>query len=201
MHNEFGKKPKVVFATVIAAVLLLVATATTISSVTTESVLAYDRNQAKSDINECGNGSLPENVGCQNSDSQIQGEENVGALTAQQTFPGQEPPPPPTTATVTVIKDVQCAAGQQCPGLPAPSAFTMSFIEPTGIPSFPGSSDGTPVTLQPGDYFVQETFALPPGLIPSSFTVSPECNSALSGPIQAGEERTCTFTNVFRPAT
>ena len=50
-------------------------------------VFAYNRNQAKSDVNACGNGQVPTNIGCQNIDSQIQGDENSVALTSQQTFP------------------------------------------------------------------------------------------------------------------
>jgi hypothetical protein len=87
MYSESGKKPKVIIATVITAVMLIGATAATTFSLSTGSVLAYDRNQAKSDINECGNGVAPTNVGCQNTDSQIQGDENSVALTSQQTFP------------------------------------------------------------------------------------------------------------------
>jgi hypothetical protein len=82
MYNEFAK-PK--FATVITAVMLIATTA--ISNITTGSVLAYDKNQAKSDINECGNGQVPTNIGCQNIDSQIQGDENSVALAGVQTFP------------------------------------------------------------------------------------------------------------------
>jgi len=43
-------------------------------------------SQASSQANACGNGKLPINVGCQNTDSQIQGDENAVAQTAQQTF-------------------------------------------------------------------------------------------------------------------
>lgn len=84
-------------ATVITAIMLIGATATTISSVTTGSVLAYDRNQATSAANDCGNGQVPTNIGCQNTDSQIQGDENSVALTSQQTFPSviREPPTEP----------------------------------------------------------------------------------------------------------
>jgi len=47
--------------------------------------------------------SVPINVGCENTDSQIQGDENAAALTAQRTFPviklvqkeRATPPPPP----------------------------------------------------------------------------------------------------------
>ena len=49
---------------------------------------------------ECGNGELPLNIGCQNIDSQVQGDENVVALGAAQVFPEihheePEPPKPP----------------------------------------------------------------------------------------------------------
>ena len=44
-------------------------------------------NQATSQANACGNGFLPENVGCQNMASQIQGDENAVSLAAEQAFP------------------------------------------------------------------------------------------------------------------
>lgn len=47
----------------------------------------YKNNQALSQADACGNGELPLNVGCQNTGSEIQGDENGVALTAQQTFP------------------------------------------------------------------------------------------------------------------
>jgi hypothetical protein len=47
----------------------------------------YHKNQALSQANACGNGELPLNVGCQNIASQIQGDENVVSLAADQTFP------------------------------------------------------------------------------------------------------------------
>jgi hypothetical protein len=40
--------------------------------------------------NDCGNGFLSENVGCQNTASQIQGDENGMALSADQSFPEVE---------------------------------------------------------------------------------------------------------------
>ena len=49
----------------------------------------YGKNQALSQANACGNEYLPMNVGCQNTGSQIQGEENGAALAATQVFPGQ----------------------------------------------------------------------------------------------------------------
>ena len=47
----------------------------------------YDKNQALSQANACGNGELPLNVGCQNIASQIQGDENAVSLAADQVFP------------------------------------------------------------------------------------------------------------------
>ena len=62
---------------------------------TTDSAFAgkkkYEKNQAISQTNACGNGELPLNVGCQNIESQVQGDENVVALAADQAFPSIEP--------------------------------------------------------------------------------------------------------------
>lgn len=61
-----------------------------IVSATTDSAFAgkkYEKNQAISQANTCGNGELPSNVGCQNTASQIQGEENVIVIAADQPFP------------------------------------------------------------------------------------------------------------------
>jgi hypothetical protein len=46
----------------------------------------YEKNQATSQANACGNGKLPLNVGCQNIDSQIQGDENAVSVAAEQAF-------------------------------------------------------------------------------------------------------------------
>lgn len=43
-------------------------------------------SQASSQANACGNDEMPINVGCQSTDSQIQGEENAVGITAQHTF-------------------------------------------------------------------------------------------------------------------
>jgi hypothetical protein len=46
---------------------------------------SYEKIQATSQVNECGNGYMPYNVGCQNTASQIQGDENgVSAASAQE---------------------------------------------------------------------------------------------------------------------
>lgn len=43
-------------------------------------------SQATSQVNDSGNGDLPLNVGCQNTASQIQGDENSAALASEQAF-------------------------------------------------------------------------------------------------------------------
>ncbi|MGA7371013.1 MAG: hypothetical protein WBX01_17985 [Nitrososphaeraceae archaeon] len=102
MNNQKTRNMAIVAA--VAALLL----ATTAISATSHNVFAtYKRNQATSQANACGNEFLPTNVGCQNTGSQIQGDENGVALAAQQTFPEVDmqkdhkkvrpiPPPPPS---------------------------------------------------------------------------------------------------------
>jgi hypothetical protein len=77
---------KYMFIVAAMAVMLIGATA-----LATEDAFAgkkkYGKNQAISQANDCGNGFLPENVGCQNTASQIQGDENVVTTAAEQAFP------------------------------------------------------------------------------------------------------------------
>ena len=67
------------------AVMLIGATA-----LATEDAFAgkkkYEKSQAVAQTNDCGNGELPLNVGCQNTASQIQGDENSAALASEQSF-------------------------------------------------------------------------------------------------------------------
>lgn len=72
---------------------VIAATLVGTTAITADSAFAtkYDKNQAISQTNACGNGELPLNVGCQNVDSQIQGDENTVSLAADQTFPSIEP--------------------------------------------------------------------------------------------------------------
>jgi hypothetical protein len=44
----------------------------------------YEKSQAVAQINDCGNGELPLNVWCQNTASQVQGDENEAALASGQ---------------------------------------------------------------------------------------------------------------------
>jgi hypothetical protein len=72
----------------IAIVAVLAATLVGTTAITADSAYAYERNQAVGQTNACGNGELPLNVGCQNVQSQIQGDENAVSLAADQVFPG-----------------------------------------------------------------------------------------------------------------
>ena len=79
MLSEMNTKYMAIVATM--AVMLIGATALS----TTDSAFAdgkkhYEKSQAVSQANACGNGFLPENVFCQNIGSQVQGDENVVAL-------------------------------------------------------------------------------------------------------------------------
>ena len=79
MLSEMNTKYMAIVATM--AVMLIGATALA----TTDSAFAdgkkhYEKNQAISQANACGNGFLPENVFCQNIGSQVQGDENAVAL-------------------------------------------------------------------------------------------------------------------------
>jgi len=73
----------------IAIVAVIAATLVGTTAITADSAFAtkYDKNQALSQANACGNGELPLNVGCQNIASQIQGDENAVSLAADQLFP------------------------------------------------------------------------------------------------------------------
>jgi hypothetical protein len=73
------------YLVIVAAMTAMLVGATALA--TTDSAIASEKNQATSQANACGNGELPFNIGCQNVGSQIQGDENGVALTADQTFP------------------------------------------------------------------------------------------------------------------
>lgn len=64
---------------IVAAITVMLVGATALS--TTDNAFAgkkkYEKSQAASQVNECGNGELPLNVFCQNLLSQIQGDGNA----------------------------------------------------------------------------------------------------------------------------
>jgi hypothetical protein len=109
--------------------MLLVAA--TVSMATTESAYAYAINQAKSDVNECGNGITPTNAGCQNSDSQIQGDNNSPSIASSQSVQRETPTGFTVTGSGTVTSETLL-----CVGGPGPADPTLSV-------EFEAQNDGT----------------------------------------------------------
>ena len=76
---------------IVAAMTVMLIGATALA---TDSAFAgkkkYEKSQAVSQVNDCGDGKLPLNVGCQNTASQIQGDENVVSQPAEQVFSEDE---------------------------------------------------------------------------------------------------------------
>jgi len=97
--------------------------------------------------------------------------------------------PPSGKGQLTVIKTVVNNNG----GTKQSSDFTMN-VSGSGVSddSFPGSSTGTTVTLNPGVYSVDET-----AMTGYTKSLSNNCN----GTITAGESKTCTVTNDDNPPT
>ena len=78
MLSNMNTKYMVIVAAM--AVTLIGATAFATDSAFADGKKKYEKNQAISQANACGNGELPLNVFCQNIGSQIQGDENAVAL-------------------------------------------------------------------------------------------------------------------------
>ncbi len=70
------------YLVIVAVVTVMLVGATALS--TTDNAFAdkkkYEKSQAASQVNECGNGELPLNVFCQNLLSQIQGDGNAANI-------------------------------------------------------------------------------------------------------------------------
>ena len=190
MVNERTKQPRLAIAVIAVAAVMLVAATTEMAI--SGYVFAYNRNQAKADFNECGNGQVPTNIGCQNIDSQIQGDENSVALTSQQTFPSittePTPPPPPTGFTVTGSGEGNSETFECTPPVFPGLTFTLDFtaqsdgtvsgtytmsIEPLGMTTgdlTDGTTDGNTFTLS-GEGV---PFCIPV-VIPNLVTISGDC--------------------------
>jgi hypothetical protein len=74
-----GSSMNAKYFVIVAAITVMLVGATALS--TTDNAFAgkkkYEKSQAASQVNECGNGELPLNVFCQNLLSQIQGDGNA----------------------------------------------------------------------------------------------------------------------------
>ena len=75
------------YMVIVAAMAVMLIGATAFATDSTFATKKREYNQATSQANACGNGEMPLNVGCQNTASQIQGDENGVAIATQQTFP------------------------------------------------------------------------------------------------------------------
>jgi hypothetical protein len=91
--REFGRTMNTKHLAVVAALAVMLIGATALA---TDDAFAdkkrhddkkkggYEKSQAVSQVNDCGNGELPLNVFCSNTASQIQGDDNSAALSSFQ---------------------------------------------------------------------------------------------------------------------
>ena len=75
------------YLAIVVAVSAVLIGATALATADTAFATGKEKNQATTSTNACGNDEMPINVGCQNTNSQTQGDENSVALAAQQTLP------------------------------------------------------------------------------------------------------------------
>ena len=151
-RNKQHTNVKILRIFMIGTILTLIATAATstsnLYSLTPSNgasyafAKSYEKNQAISQADACGNGKLPLNILCQNIGSEIQGDKNALNIIGLQTGGDVRPPPVVEKANLNVIKQVICPEGFVCP---APEEFTISVTGTNPDPSsFPGSPTGTP---------------------------------------------------------
>jgi len=86
-NNNVSRNMNSKYMIIVAAMAVMLIGATAFATDSTFATKKREYNQATSQANACGNGEMPLNVGCQNTASQIQGDENGVAIAAQQTFP------------------------------------------------------------------------------------------------------------------
>lgn len=141
----------------IGAMTSLLATSALNLTLIYQDAYAYSGSQSSGQANDCGNGILAFSILCQNCDSQIQGDENSLGMLCEQSTPSV-PESEPETAELIVVKLVTCDFVDLPLDLcPSPDEFTMNVEGNNPSPSsFPGSSQGTVVTLEPGQYEVTE---------------------------------------------
>jgi hypothetical protein len=182
----------------IGAMTSLLATSAVNLTLIYQDAYAYSGSQSLGQANDCGNGILAFSILCQNCDSQIQGDENSLGMLCEQSTPSV-PESEPETAELTVVKLVTCDFVNLPLDLcPSADEFTMNVEGNNPSPSsFPGSSQGTIVTLEPGQYEVTEIAPpTPPGVEFDGGTFSADC----TGDINVGESKTCTITNGYTNA-
>lgn len=194
-NNKSATVTAIIF---IGAMTSLLATSAVNMTLVYQDAYAYIGSQSSGQANDCGNGILAFSILCQNCDSQIQGDENSLGMLCEQSIPSV-PESEPETAELTVVKLVTCDFVNLPLDLcPSPDDFTMNVAGNDPSPSsFPGSSAGTVVTIEPGQYDITEIAPpTPPGVEFDGGTFSMDC----TGDINAGESKTCTVTNGYTNA-
>jgi hypothetical protein len=78
---------------VVVAVMTAMLVGATADNAFADGKKKYEKSQATAQTNACGNGEMPLNVFCSNTESQIQGDENQVAITSQQAAGEQAAPP------------------------------------------------------------------------------------------------------------
>jgi hypothetical protein len=169
---------------VAAALVVMLVTATT-TLATIDSVFAgkggRESNQATSQVSDCGNDSVPTNILCQNTYSQIQGDDNVVGITDEQK---SLPPSSPTGFTITgsglvSSETILCVTGPATP-------------DPTLSVEFSAQSDGTTsgtytlsITDSMGTHAIREGVFTSGTTDGSTFGLSGE-NLAFCGDLEGG---------------
>ncbi|MGA7370094.1 MAG: YncE family protein [Nitrososphaeraceae archaeon] len=194
-----------IIATIVASLVVISA----VSSITSESVSAYTRNQAASQTSDCGNNKISTNVGCQGTDSQVQGDENAGTLTAQQTFQEVElvqkelptiPPSPSPPTPKDSDDDGFPDESDNCPTVPNidqtdtdDDGIGDACDEETCGDNIDNDGDGVVDENCPSDY--SEIATIPVGLFPGDMALN-----ALNGKIYVANTHSDSVS-VIDPST
>jgi hypothetical protein len=184
---------------------MLLSTAAISITTMTENAFAYKKNQATSQANDCGNGSEPFNILCQNLFSQIQGDGNAANIIGSQTG-GREIPGGSGVPTIQVRMTVICPTGFVCPG-------PRDFLNALSITTVPQSvpERGPVMDLNP-EQAVQDIFFLdatelqfsiridasriPP--TPAGLTLQLDTQTC-SGTVNTEQSSTCIFSSEYVP--
>ena len=83
-YIELNTNMKTKYIAIVAVVAAMLIATTAITGDSAFATKYKEKNQATSQVNNCGNGDNPIDVFCQNLASQIQGDENVASLAGEQ---------------------------------------------------------------------------------------------------------------------
>jgi hypothetical protein len=83
-YIKLNTNMKTKYIAIVAVVAAMLIATTAITGDSAFATKYKEKNQATSQVNNCGNGDNPIDVFCQNLASQIQGDENVASLAGEQ---------------------------------------------------------------------------------------------------------------------